>query len=195
MPGFFNNFEGVFVAAGVLGSTVMLMGNIAFSSISREGKSWWLLKIAPISTVELIRGKFLSAAIPFVIISTVLMLIASIWRQLDPVWSVYGWLSIEMLGLCMLTVGVALSIPWAKLDWDDPRKMNGGWGPFISFATWLLMAVICGAFLCAPVLVEGLNATLTPVAAIIGFAGATSIAAGAAYLAYKYGENRLPEVG
>lgn len=195
VPNFFSSFGGVFVAAGVLGSTVMLMGNIAFSSISREGKSWWLLKIAPISTFELIRGKFLSAAVPFAIISTLLMLIAVIWRHLSPLWSVYGWLCIEMLGLAMLAVGVALSIPWAKLDWDDPRKMNGGWGPFAAFATWLLMAIICGAFLCAPVFVEGLNAALTPVAAIVGFAAATAIASGAAYLAYKFGESRLPEVG
>lgn len=195
LPGFFTSFGGVFIAGGVLGSTVMLMGNIAFSSISREGKSWWLLKIAPISAFELIRGKFLSAAIPFVIISTVLMLIASLWRRLDPLWSLYGWLCIEMLGLAMLAVGVALSIPWAKLDWDDPRKMNGGRGPIIAFASWLLMAIICGAFLCAPIFVEGLNPALTPVAAIIGFAAATAIATGAAYLAYKYGESRLPDGG
>lgn len=191
VPGLF--LGGVSVAAGVLGSTVMLIGNIAFSSISREGKAWWLLKIAPLSTFELIRGKFLAAAIPFALISTALMAIASIWRRLDPVWSLYGWAGIEMLGLAMLAVGVALSIPWARLDWDDPRKMNGGWGPFIAFGVWLLMAAICGAFLSAPVLVEGLNAAFTPVAAIIGFAAATAIAAGAAYLAYKYGESRLPE--
>ncbi|MDQ3928659.1 MAG: hypothetical protein M3328_05875, partial [Chloroflexota bacterium] len=128
---FFGNLDGVFVAAGVLSSTVMLVSSIAFTSISREGKSWWLLKIAPITAFELLRGKFLSAAIPYAVLSTLLMLGAAIWRQLDPLWTLYGWLGVEVLGLGMIVVAVALSVPWAKLDWDDPRKMTSGWGSFI----------------------------------------------------------------
>jgi hypothetical protein len=197
LPGtdFFSNMDGVFVAAGVLSSTVMLVSSIAFTSISREGKSWWLLKIAPVTTFELLRGKFLSAGVPYVVLSTLLMAGAAIWRQLDPLWTFYGWLGVEVLGLGMIVVAVALSVPWAKLDWDDPRKMNSGWGSFIAFAAWVGMGVLGGLFLALPVFFEALDPLLTPLLAIAGLLCATGISAGVAYLAYRFGASKLPEVG
>ena len=197
IPGgdFFSNLDGVFVAAGVLSSTVMLVSSIAFTSISREGKSWWLLKIAPITAFELLRGKFLSAAVPYVVLSTLLLAGAAIWRQLDPLWTLYGWAGVEVLGLGMIVVAVALSVPWAKLDWDDPRKMTSGWGSFIAFAVWLGMGILGGLFLALPVFFEALDPLLTPVLAILGLLFATGISAGVAYLAYRYGASKLPEVG
>lgn len=191
----FSDMDGLFVAGGVLSSTVMLLSNIAFTSISREGKSWWLLKIAPVSSFDLLRGKFLAAAVPYAVISTVLLVVAAIWRQLDPLWTLYGWLGVMVLGLGMLAVAVALSVPWAKLDWDDPRKMTSGWGSFIAFAIWLLIGVIGGLFLALPVFFEALEPALTPLLAIVGLLCATAITAGISYLAYKYGESRLVEIG
>jgi hypothetical protein len=173
----------------------MLISNIAFTSISREGKSWWLLKIAPVSAFELLRGKFLAGAVPYVVLSTLLMLGAAIWRQLDPLWTLYGWLGVEVLGLGMIVVAVALSVPWAKLDWDDPRKMTSGWGSFIAFAVWVGMGLLGGLFLALPVFFEGLNPLLAPVLAVLGLLCATGMSAGVAYLAYKYGERKLPEIG
>jgi hypothetical protein len=197
IPGgdFFSNLDGVFVAAGVLSSTVMLVSSIAFTSISREGKSWWLLKIAPITAFELLRGKFLSAAVPYVVLSTLLLAGAAIWRQLDPLWTLYGWVGVEVLGLGMIVVAVALSVPWAKLDWDDPRKMTSGWGSFIAFAVWLAMGILGGLFLALPVFFEALDPLLTPLLALLGLLFATGTSAGVAYLAYRYGASKLPEVG
>lgn len=192
---FFSNLDGVMMAVGVLISTVGLMSNIAFTSISREGKSWWLLKIAPVSAFELLRGKFLAAAVPYVVLSTLLMLGAAIWRQLDPLWSLYGWLGVEVLGLGMLAVAVALSVPWAKLDWDDPRKMTSGWGSFAAFAIWFGMGLLGGLFLVLPVFFEALDPLLAPLLALLGLICATAMSAGVAYLAYKYGERKLPEIG
>ena len=39
-----------------------------------EGQAWWLLKIAPVSGLELLRGKFAAASVPFALLSTVLLL-------------------------------------------------------------------------------------------------------------------------
>lgn len=197
VPGgdFFSNLDGVFVAAGVLSSTVMLVSSIAFTSISREGKSWWLLKIAPVSSFELLRGKFISSGVPYIVLSTLLMVGAAIWRQLDPLWTLYGWVGVEVLGLGMIVAGVALSVPWAKLDWDDPRKMTSGWGSFIAFGVWLGMGILAGLFLALPLFFEGIDPLLTPILAALGLLFATGISVGVAYLAYKYGESKLPEVG
>ena len=61
---------GVFVAAGVLVALLFVFGRLAETSISMEGKSWWLTKAAPLSPAEVLFGKFMSSAIPFVILGT-----------------------------------------------------------------------------------------------------------------------------
>jgi drug/metabolite transporter (DMT)-like permease len=86
-------------------------------------------------------------------------------------------------------------VPWAKLDWDDPRKMTSGWGSIASFAVWLGMGLLGGLFLALPVFFEALDPLLTPALALLGLLCATAVSAGVAYLTYKYGERKLPEVG
>ena len=55
---------GVFVAMGVLMATALVCSQVASTAISMEAQSWWLLKIAPISPGELLRGKYLVAGRP-----------------------------------------------------------------------------------------------------------------------------------
>jgi drug/metabolite transporter (DMT)-like permease len=57
------------------------------------------------------------------------------------------------------------------------------------------MGLLGGLFLVLPVFFEGINRLLTPVLAILSLLCATALSAGVAYLAYKYGERKLPEVG
>jgi len=55
---------GVFVAAGILVAVLFVFGRMAETSISVEGKSWWITKAAPMTAWEVLFGKFVAAAIP-----------------------------------------------------------------------------------------------------------------------------------
>ncbi|HEY0072197.1 MAG TPA: hypothetical protein VGE04_19720, partial [Chloroflexia bacterium] len=81
------------------------------------------------------------------------------------------------------------------LDWDDPRKMTSGWGSLVAFAIWLGMGLLGGLFLALPVFFEAVDPLLTPALAAVGLLLATAVSAGVAFLAYKFGESKLPEVG
>src|SRR5437868_13759724 len=89
---------GVFIAGGVLFASALVFGRIADTSISREGKSWWLLKAAPVSAAEIMRAKFFAALVPFVILSSVLMIGAALWRGFSLFGWLYGWYGVELLG-------------------------------------------------------------------------------------------------
>src|SRR5262249_810934 len=133
---------GILIAAGILAATALLFSRLALTAISMEGKSWWLLKAAPISGVEVLRGKFLAAWAPFAGLSTLLLAGAAVWRGFSAFGFLYGWYGVELLGAGMLAVGVGFAVPWARLDWEDPRRMSSGWGALFATLVWAMLALV-----------------------------------------------------
>lgn len=186
---------GVFVAAGVLVAVLFVFGRMAETSISMEGKSWWLTKASPLTPWEILIGKFSAAAIPYVIVSLVFMTAAAIWRGFDLVWFLYGLFGVEMLGLGLLAVAVGLSVPWAKLDWDDPRRMLSWQTAVLTMVAWLVLGAVGGGLLCLPFLVEllknpGLVAWMMPLGAMLS----TLVTGAVAYGVLRLGTERLGNV-
>lgn len=187
--------RGIFIAIGILVGTGMVFGRIADTAISMEGKAWWLLKIAPVSGAEILRGKFLSAMIPFSVLSTLLLVGAGIWNGFNPLWALYGWFGVQLLGAGMMAISVALSVPWARLNWDDPRRMTSGVGSVLAIVGWAVMGIIAGGILCLPAFVEVYDRGLVPLAVVAAVVLSSLIVAGSAYGALRFGVSRLGSVG
>jgi hypothetical protein len=187
--------QGIFLAGGVLLASSMVFGRVSATAISREGKAWWLLKAAPVSGVELLRGKFLTAMIPFSILSTAMLFGAALWQGLSPLWTMYGWIGVELLGAGMLATELGFSVPWARLDWDDPRRMTSGIGSLFSLLVWLGLSTVGGGLLCVPVLLELFEPAMTLPAALLALALAAALTAGVSMLVLRFGLSRLYTVG
>ncbi|MBI3943519.1 MAG: hypothetical protein HY326_10945 [Chloroflexi bacterium] len=189
------NMANVFIAAGILATTILVFSRIALTSISMEGKSWWLLKVAPLSGFELLRGKYLSAVIPFAAVSTLLMIGAAVWRNFSLGGFLYGWFGVELLGAGMLAIAIGFAVPWAHLDWDDPRRMSSGWGTLFAFIGYMLLGIVGGGLLGLPVILSIFLPDLVWMGWIIGIVGALAVTAGVAWLALQFGLSRLSAVG
>lgn len=189
------NFANAFAAAGVLITTFLIFNRIAATGISMEGKSWWLLKTAPISRWELLLGKFLAAMIPFAVVGTALMIGLAVWRGFSLIGFVYGWFGMILIGASMMAVDVSLAVPWANLDWDDPRKMTSGWGAFFAFIIDAVLGLVAGLFLSLPLIVRALLPSLEIVAWIVGPALAIVVCVTVAGLVGQFGLSRLSNVG
>jgi ABC-2 type transport system permease protein len=185
----------IFIAVSVLMTVMFVVGRVAETSISMESKSWWLIKAAPVSPGEVLFGKFMTAAIPFVALATALMAVAAIWRHFDPVWALYGWLAVLVLGLGMLAAAVGLSVPWAKLDWDDPRRMLTWQTSVLTMAVWVAIGLVAGLLFCLPFLAEFAGQGWVPVMMLAGFLLGSAVATGSGYALIHYGMTRLPAVG
>ncbi|MFN8511921.1 MAG: hypothetical protein U0841_04890 [Chloroflexia bacterium] len=183
------------IAVGVLTATVLVFRRMAATSISMEGKAWWIMKAAPIAPDELLRGKLSAALIPFAATSTILLFGAAIWRGFSLVGALYGWYGVELLGAGMLAIATGAAVPWAKLDWDDPRRMGSGWGGLISFLASGLFAGVAGALLCLPVAASAFFPGATAVAWVIGPLGALAATAGIVWLSLWFGGQYLGQVG
>ena len=187
--------DGVFVAVGVLTASVLVFGRIATTSVSREGQAWWLLKAAPVTGTELMAGKLLAAAVPYVLLSTALLAGAAVWLGFGAVGTLYGWLGVELIGVGMLALSVGLGVPWARLDWDDPRRMGSGWGALVTALASFLFALLAGGLLCLPLLVGVLAPDLAPAAWVFCPGVVVALTAGTVALSLQFGTARLATVG
>ena len=120
----FENISVYFTVGIALLVSWMLIGRLGGMGFSQEGKSYWLLKTAPLDTRTLVAAKFLVAYIPVILLSGGFLVILSLMQGLQPSQLVF---TLPVIALCIAgNVGLSLTfgITGAKLDWEDPRQMQ-----------------------------------------------------------------------
>ena len=125
----------------------ILLARLAGMGFSQEGRSFWLLKSAPLSSIQLITAKFLVAYLPALILC---------WGFLLVTWALRGagldilLFSLPVIGLTLAGntgINLAFGISGANLDWEDPRQMQKGFsGCLSSLLTAIYLPVILGLF-------------------------------------------------
>ncbi|HVA92742.1 MAG TPA: hypothetical protein VNL71_23220, partial [Chloroflexota bacterium] len=106
-----------------LGIYVLLLSNfLAPRLVNREGKSLYLLALAPVSSRDVLLIKWALGALPVAglvevfAIAGSLILHLSFWAALLCL-GAFGALAIAMVGAML-----ALSLIWPRLDWDNPSR-------------------------------------------------------------------------
>ena len=103
-----------------------LLSRLAGMSFSLEGKQYWLLKSAPVSTTRLITGKYLVAYLPTLILCWAFLLIISLLQRVS-----LGTLAYSVVVVALTVAGVtglnlALGVIGANFEWEDPRRISQG---------------------------------------------------------------------
>jgi ABC-2 type transport system permease protein len=157
-----------------------LVLNLSLSAFSREGRQYWVIQAAPIRPVTLLGVKFLVAYMPSVLFQWILLLIFALLQRPAAAILLYGLLVMALCIAGSVGINLAFGVVSARLDWDDPRRMNSGSagciGSLVSFLYIGLSAVI---FFGLPVLftIVGWNPTLGQLAGLL-LGGTFSLACG-----------------
>ncbi|MFN8535743.1 MAG: hypothetical protein U0556_19575 [Dehalococcoidia bacterium] len=185
----------ILVAGSILAVASLFVSRVASTGISLEGRSWWVLKTAPITPAELLAGKLLAALIPFAILGTVGLIVAALVQQYSLVGALYGLFGILLIGSGSLAISVGLSAPWARLDWDSPRQMSSGWGSAIALVLQAVLALVAGGLLALPVALEAVAPSWVAAAYPAAIVAAVLVTAGLGYGIFRVGVGWLPKVG
>lgn len=117
--------------------TAMIYGNVAISlfvgwsllqrlalmGFSQEGKYYWILKSAPVSSGKLLLAKFAIAYLPTLSLSLLFLVIISLLGSASLGVFLYG-LPVVALSLAgMAGINLAFGVKSANLAWEDPRQM------------------------------------------------------------------------
>jgi ABC-2 type transport system permease protein len=116
---------GVYVSAGLsLFVSWMLLSRLAGTGFAQEGKSYWMLKAAPVGTTSLLAAKYLAAYLPALALSWLYLLVA--WGIQGAPVSVLLY-SLPATALCIggnAGLNLAFGVGGANLGWEDPRQMQ-----------------------------------------------------------------------
>ncbi|MBC8162767.1 MAG: hypothetical protein H7Z42_16270 [Roseiflexaceae bacterium] len=136
---------GMLAPAGISAFVCLTLSSaLGASNISREGKGFWQLKIAPVSGWRIILGKFALAYAPYPIVGTLfIVLIAVLQRSsLTDMFAALAIVLLTGLGTCAITLGMGAAFP--KFDWVNPNQQTsvqaGCLAPVI-YMVYLVLAV------------------------------------------------------
>ncbi len=195
-------FAGILQAAMLYGSMVIglfvgwcLISRLALVAFSMEGRSYWILKTAPISPTNLLSAKFLMAFTPALFVGWFYLVVISVLQKPPLAIILYGLPSIALVMSGTCGIYLALGIRCVNLTWTDPRKMESGVagiaGTIISIVYQLVTLVLFfGPPLGFPLL--GLSENLGMLAGLLAGGSVTLLCT---FLPLKMIKNRVSHIG
>lgn len=130
----------------------MLLIRLGLLSFAQEGKSYWIIKSAPLRIFHLIAAKFFVAYLPTVILGLLFMIVTAVLKGVSLAVFGFGLAVIIFSTAGMTGLNLGLGISGAVLNWDDPRHMvntaSGCLSPLLSF---LYAGIALGLFFIPPI--------------------------------------------
>lgn len=104
----------------------MLVQRLGGMGFSAEGKNYWMLKAAPVSSRQVLVAKFLVAYLPSLLISLLFLLAFSVLQKMAPSEVLYSLVVLTGCLAGMNGLHLAFGVAGANFTWEDPRRMNAG---------------------------------------------------------------------
>jgi ABC-2 type transport system permease protein len=119
-------------------------------SISREGRGFWLLRVAPISGLRLLIGKLALAYLPFPTIGTLFVVFVSVLRAGSPAELLRSLALVWLVGLGASSISLGLGAAYPKLNWENPARQTSFRAGCIAPILYLLYIVLAVAIIFGP---------------------------------------------
>ncbi|MEO7912962.1 MAG: hypothetical protein ABIV47_25215 [Roseiflexaceae bacterium] len=170
---------------------LVLSSAMGGAGISREGRGFWLLKVAPISAKRILLGKLALAYLPYPTIGALFVLFLSILQHSTPADFARALAMVLLGGLGATSITLGMGAAFPKLSWENPRQQNSIQAGCLSPLLYLAyLGLALGALLGLPLLAflaPGFAIALT----LLGWAIFLALTAGVVWGALTFGAARL----
>ncbi len=140
-----------FLNVGTAGFVLAALGlRFTFPAISLEGKSWWILRSAPIDIGLVMREKFFFSAVPLLAIAGTLAVMTNWLLAADRFtsWLSFGALLTVGLAICLMGVGFGALFP--NFTVSNIHQIESSVGGFVYMAACLFYVGLTIAVLAGP---------------------------------------------
>ena len=122
--------------------TTAIGTRVVFSSVSLEGRQWWILQTSPISTKEILYAKFRFWLFPIAIVSGIIFALGAfvISGRID--------VTLAHLVLSLFTtyglvgLGIGLGAYFADFDWEHPSQLALSIGGFVYMLCSVMLVML-----------------------------------------------------
>lgn len=104
----------------------LLLARLATMGFSQEGKNYWLLKTAPVSTAILLSAKFLVAYLPTLVLSWGFLVVISLVQRASLVTLAFSLAVVALTIAGTAGLNLTFGVIGANFDWEDPRRITQG---------------------------------------------------------------------
>jgi len=125
--------------------SAIISGQISSRLIPIEGRSFWITKLIPHSSVKLIFGKFLLGFSMSTFISWIAVIIISVYFQHPNRIFILAIIATLCFSGALSSLGILLATYFSRFDWDHPKRMlSSTGGLLLSLLSLLTVGIIGG---------------------------------------------------
>lgn len=114
--------------AGLVGVAVfvglLISSTLGLTALSREGRGYWLLHLAPIDAWATLGAKWLLAWLPFPTIALVYAVLSAVFGRAEWLTLVRDVLVVLLTGAGVAGITVGLGAIFPRFDWQQPNRMT-----------------------------------------------------------------------
>lgn len=146
----------------------VLLSQPASTSLALEGRSFPILKAAPVDPAQVWRAKTWGIMAPYMIVVTIMIIVGWFLVGYDLLWTPYAWICALLFGIGLMGTSTSAGFMYANLEWDDPRRMTTSGGGLLSLLLTVLYALPAIALIILPFVLSTVWPQATPVLLIVG---------------------------
>ncbi len=172
-----------------------LLGRLAGMGFSQEGRSYWMIKSAPLRPADLLAAKFLVAFLPASALGWGFLLILSVLQRSEIGTTVF---EMAVLALCLAGatgINIAFGVLGAKMDWEDPRQMIRGSIGLLSALVSLIYLPVSLALFLGPGFLTAFLSLPAWAGSVAGLALGGSVSLACAIAPPRWVRHRVPGLG
>ncbi len=140
-----------FLNVGTAGFVLAALGlRFTFPAISLEGRSWWVLRSAPLDVGMVMREKLLFSAVPILGISLTLGLMTNWILEADRFTSILSLAALLTVGFAICRMGVGFGALFPNFAVENIHQIESSVGGFVYMAACLFYVGLTIAVLAAP---------------------------------------------
>lgn len=117
---------------------ILLGSNLGLSGLSREGRSMWLLQLAPISPWTILRAKWVLAYLPFPLFAVIFAGFLYVTQGTGASELLHILLQLALIGVGVAGITTGLGALFPRLDWNNPRRMVSGRASIIGLVAYVV---------------------------------------------------------
>lgn len=127
-----------FLNIGTAGFVIAALGlRFTYPSISIEGRSWWVVRSAPVSIDDLMRQKFLFSAIPMTALALILSVSTNYLLEADRFTAIVSTASLLVISWAICSMGIGFGALFPMFTVENIHQIESSLGGFVYMAASL----------------------------------------------------------